>query len=74
MKKLVLMLAAFGIAALAEPSFAQPASQPAVAHPEASAATSYSAPTEKHVKKPKKKKVKKGAASAADAAPAAASQ
>jgi hypothetical protein len=74
MKKLVLMLTAFGIAALAQPSFAQPASQPAVVHQEASAATSYSAPTEKHVKKPKKKKVKKGAASAAETAPAAASQ
>ncbi|WP_028227769.1 hypothetical protein [Paraburkholderia ferrariae] len=74
MKKLVLMLTAFGIAALAQPSFAQPASQPAVVHQEASAATSYSTPTEKHVKKPKKKKVKKGAASAAEMAPAAASQ
>lgn len=69
MKKLVLMLTAFGVAALAQPSFAQPA-----VHPEASAATTYSAPTEKHVKKPKKKKAKKGAASAAEMAPAAASQ
>ncbi len=72
MKKLMLMLTAFGVAALAQPSFAQPASQPAVAHPEASAVSSYSAPTEEHVKKPKKKKAKKGAASAAQ--PAAASQ
>ncbi|WP_322059016.1 acid-shock protein [Paraburkholderia sp. J63] len=75
MKKLMLMLTAFGVAALAQPSFAQPASQPAVVHQEASAATSYSAPTQKHVKKPKKKKVKKGAASASSTAePAAASQ
>ncbi|WP_027793325.1 hypothetical protein [Paraburkholderia acidipaludis] len=70
MKKLMLILTAFGVAALAQPSFAQPAS-----HPEASAVSSYSAPTEKHVKKPKKKKAKKGAASATStAAPAAASQ
>lgn len=71
MKKLMLMLTAFGVAALAQPSFAQPAAAP---H-ESSAVSSYSAPTEKHVKKPKKKKVKKGAASAADTAePTAASQ
>jgi hypothetical protein len=70
MKKLMLMLTAFGVAALAQPSFAQPA-----APQEASPATSYSTPTEKHVKKPKKKKVKKGEASAASMAePAAASQ
>jgi hypothetical protein len=71
MKKLMLMLTAFGVAALAQPSFAQ---QPVV-HQEASAATTYSAPTQKHVKKPKKKKQKKGAAEAASAAePGAASQ
>jgi hypothetical protein len=69
MKKLMLMLTAFGVAALAQPSFAQPA-----APHESSAVSSYSAPTEKHVKKPKKKKVKKGAASAAETAPAAASE
>lgn len=70
MKKLMLMLTAFGVAALAQPSFAQPA-----APLESSAVSSYSAPTVKHVKKPKKKKMKKGAASAASAAqPEAASQ
>lgn len=70
MKKLMLMLTAFGVAALAQPSFAQPA-----VHQEASAATTYSTPTQKHVKKPKKKKQKKGAAEAASAAePGAASQ
>jgi len=62
MKKLMLMLTAFGVAALAQPSFAQPA-----APQEASAVSSYSAPTEKHVKKPKKHQLKKGAASAAAA-------
>ena len=46
MKKLMLMLTAFGVAALAQPSFAQPAS----AVHESSAVSSYSAPTEKHVK------------------------
>jgi hypothetical protein len=65
MKKLMLMLTAFGVAALAQPSFAQPA-----APQQASPVSSYSAPTEKHVKKPKK--AKKSAASAAE--PAAASQ
>lgn len=70
MKKLMLMLTAFGVAALAQPSFAQPA-----VHQEASSVSSYSAPTQKHVKKPKKKKEKKGAASASSTAePAAASQ
>ncbi|PXW29421.1 hypothetical protein [Paraburkholderia caballeronis] len=70
MKKLVLMLAATGIAVLAQPSFAQTA-----APQESSAATSYSAPTVKHVKKPKAAKTtkkhwwkKKKAASAPDAA------
>jgi hypothetical protein len=63
MKKLMLMLTAFGVAALAQPSFAQPA-----APQQASPVSSYSAPTEKHVKKPKKPKVKKSAASAPDAA------
>jgi hypothetical protein len=71
MKKLMLILTAFGVAALAQPSFAQ---QPAV-HQEASSVSSYSAPTQKHVKKPKKQKAKKGAASAASTAePTAASQ
>jgi hypothetical protein len=70
MKKLMLMLTAFGVAALAQPSFAQPATPQ-----QASPVSSYSAPTEKHVKKPKKKKAKKGEASAASTeAPAAASQ
>jgi hypothetical protein len=59
MKKLMLMLTIFGVAALAQPSFAQPAA------PQGSnTVSSYSAPTEKHVKKPKVKKAKKGAASA----------
>ncbi|WP_296649785.1 acid-shock protein [Paraburkholderia sp.] len=66
MKKLTLMLTAFGVAALAQPSLAQPA-----APQEASAVSSYSAPTVKHVKKPKKMKAKHGAAAAA---PEAASQ
>lgn len=61
MKKLMLMLTAFGVAALAQPSFAQ---QPATPE-QASPATAYSPPTEKHVKKPKKKKMKKSAASTA---------
>ena len=70
MKKLMLMLTAFGVAALSQPSFAQ---QPAAVHQEASDVSSYSAPTQKHVKKPKKQKAKKGAASEASAAaPAAA--
>jgi hypothetical protein len=67
MKKLMLILTAFGVAALAQPSFAQPA-----APEQASPVSSYSAPTEKHVKKPKKKKATKSEASAAE--PAAASQ
>ncbi|MCG5077326.1 acid-shock protein [Paraburkholderia sp. RG36] len=71
MKKLMLMLTAFGVAALAQPSFAQ---QPAAVHQEASDVSSYSAPTQKHVKKPKKKKAKKGEAAASAAEPAAASQ
>ncbi|WP_233861961.1 acid-shock protein [Paraburkholderia adhaesiva] len=63
MKKLMLMVTALGVAALAQPSFAQ-----AVAPQESSAVSSYSAPTEKHVKKPKVKKAKKDAASTAAAA------
>ncbi|RQH04705.1 acid-shock protein [Paraburkholderia dinghuensis] len=62
MKKLMLIVTAVGVAALAQPSFAQP-----VAPQESSAVSSYSAPTEKHVKKPKMKKAKKDAASAATA-------
>jgi hypothetical protein len=48
MKQLVLMLAAIGVGALVEPSFAQTATpQPS------STVSSYSAPTVEHVKKPK---------------------
>jgi len=48
MKKLVLMLAAVGAGALAQPSLAQ------TAGPQASGAvSSYSPPTVRHVKKPK---------------------
>ncbi|HEY1608608.1 MAG TPA: acid-shock protein [Paraburkholderia sp.] len=62
MKKLVLTLAAAGVAALAQPSFAQPA-----AASDSHAVSSYSVPTEKHVKKPKtakKHRWRKKAASA----------
>jgi hypothetical protein len=62
MKKLMLLVTAFGVAAFAQSSFAQPA-----APHESSAVSSYSAPTEKHVKKPKMKKAKNGASSAAAA-------
>lgn len=48
MKKLVLMLAAIGVGACVQPSFAQPATPQ-----QSQAVSSYSAPTEKHVKKPK---------------------
>jgi hypothetical protein len=66
MKKLVLMLAAIGVGALAQPSFAQtPAQQ------DSTAVSSYSAPTEKHVKKPKGAKVGKKHAGKRSAAPAA---
>lgn len=71
MKKLVLMLAAVGVGALAQPSFAQPA-----APQESSAVSPYSPPTVKHVKKPKSAKtakkrhwLRKKAASAPEAAP-----
>jgi hypothetical protein len=60
MKKLTLLLTAVSLAAGASAVLAQPA---------ASEVSSYSPPTEKHVKKPKKQKMKKGA-SAPMAAPA----
>lgn len=65
MKKLTLLLTGLSLAFCASMARAQ---QPA-APTEASAVSSYSAPTEKHVKKPKKAKQKKGA-SAPMAAPA----
>ena len=60
MKKLTLLLTAVSLVAGAQIAFAQTP---------ASAVSSYSPPTQKHVKKAKKKKMKK-AASAADAATA----
>lgn len=69
MKKLTLLLTAVALAAGASVALAQPAAPNG-----SSAVSSYSPPTEKHVKKPKKQKMKKGA-SAPMAAPAdAASQ
>jgi hypothetical protein len=65
MKKIMLVLGAAGIAALSQTSFAQTA-----APHDASAVSSYSAPTETHVKKHKSKKAKKHAAAAASEAPA----
>jgi hypothetical protein len=64
MKKLTLLLTGLSLAFGALMARAQPP-----APTEASAVSSYSAPTEKHVKKPKKAKQKKGA-SAPMAAPA----
>ncbi len=66
MKKLTLMLTGFSLAVGASVALAQ--QQPA-APAESSAVSSYSPPTQKHVKKAKKKTVKKGA-SAPAAAPA----
>jgi hypothetical protein len=63
MKKLTLLLTGLSLAFGALMARAQPP-----APTEASAVSSYSAPTEKHVKKPKKAKQKKGA-SAPMAAP-----
>ncbi|HZZ03246.1 acid-shock protein [Paraburkholderia sp.] len=69
MKKLTLLLAAVSLAASTSVALAQPAAPGA-----ASSVSSYSPPTQKHVKKPKKQKMTKGA-SAPMAAPAdAASQ
>jgi hypothetical protein len=69
MKKLTLLLTAVSLAVGASAALAQPAAPGG-----SSAVSSYSPPTEKHVKKPKKQKMKKGA-SAPMAAPAdAASQ
>jgi hypothetical protein len=64
MKKLSLMLIAASLAAGTAPAFAQGGS---------SSVSSYSPPTEQHVKKPKHKKSKNGA-SAPAAAPQGASQ
>ena len=68
MKKLTLVLAGLSLAVGTSVAFAQTAAPAA-----GSAVSSYSAPTQKHVKKPKKHKMKKGA-SAPMAEPAAASQ
>ncbi|GAB7527220.1 acid-shock protein [Paraburkholderia sp. 2C] len=64
MKKLSLMWMAVSLAAGATPAFAQGGS---------SSVSSYSPPTEQHVKKPKHKKAKKGASVPA-ATPQGASQ
>jgi hypothetical protein len=64
MKKLTLLLTAVSLAAGASVVLAQPASS----------VSSYSPPTQKHVKKPKKQKVKKGASAPAAAPADAASQ
>jgi hypothetical protein len=69
MKKLTLMLTGLSLAFGASVALAQQPAAPA----ESSAVSSYSPPTQKHVKKPKKAKVKKGA-SAPMAEPAGASQ
>jgi hypothetical protein len=69
MKKLTLMLTGLSLAFSASVALAQQPAAPA----ESSAVSSYSPPTQKHVKKPKKAKVKKGA-SAPMTAPAGASQ
>ena len=65
MKKLTLLLTGLSLAFGALMARAQPP-----APTEASAVSSYSAPTEKHVKKPKKAKQPKKGASAPMAAPA----
>jgi hypothetical protein len=67
MKKLTLVLAGVSLAVSTAAAFAQPAA-PVVS----SSVSSYSPPTQKHVKKPKKQKMKKGAS--APMAPAAASE
>ena len=67
MKKLTFILAGLSLAVGTSAAFAQTAAPVA-----SSSVSSYSPPTQKHVKKPKKAKVKKGAS--ALAAPAAASQ
>ncbi|MGF6635022.1 hypothetical protein OKW38_003570 [Paraburkholderia sp. MM5496-R1] len=63
MKKLTLLLTAVSLAAGASVALAQPAAPGG-----SSAVSSYSPPTEAHVKKAKKQKMKKG--TAASAAPA----
>lgn len=68
MKKLTFVLAGVLLALGTSVAFAQTAAPDA-----GSAVSSYSPPTQKHVKKPKKQKMKKGASSAM-ATPAAASQ
>jgi hypothetical protein len=67
MKKLTLVLAGLSLAVGASTAFAQAAATAG------SSVSSYSPPTQKHVKKPKKQKMKKGA-SAPMAAPSGASQ
>jgi hypothetical protein len=62
MKKLTLILAGLSLAAGTSVAFAQTAAPGG-----SSAVSSYSPPTQKHVKKPKKQKMKKGASSAAPA-------
>ena len=69
MKKLTLLLTAVSLAAGASVALAQPAAPGG-----SSAVSSYSPPTEKHVKKPKKAKAKKGASAPAAAPAEAASQ
>jgi hypothetical protein len=68
MKKLTFVLAGLSLALGTSVAFAQTAAPTA-----GSAVSSYSPPTQKHVKKPKKQKMKKGA-SAPMAAPSGASQ
>ncbi|MGF6753107.1 acid-shock protein [Paraburkholderia sp. GAS42] len=70
MKKLTLMLTGLSLACGASVTLAQQPAAPA----QSSAVSSYSPPTEKHVKKPKKAKVKKGASAPAAAPADAASQ
>ncbi|MBV8627768.1 MAG: acid-shock protein [Paraburkholderia sp.] len=65
MKKLTLWLTGLTLACGATVALAQPA-----APTDASPVSSYSAPTEKHVKKPKKAKTPRKGASAPTAAPA----
>jgi hypothetical protein len=67
MKKLTFILAGLSLAVGTSAAFAQTAAPVA-----SSSVSSYSPPTQKHVKKPRKAKVKKGAS--APATPAAASQ
>jgi hypothetical protein len=63
MKKLTLLLTAVSLAAGASVALAQPAAPGG-----SSAVSTYSPPTEAHVKKPKKQKQKKGEAAPASSA------